>query len=773
LLRNQLYIIFVIFVCFACTDLKSQKVGLVLSGGGASGLSHIGVMKALEDNHIPINYICGTSIGALIGAYYAIGYSPREIEDIVKTSFFQSVTRGDLPAKYEYMIKKREDFASWITLRYNFKDNYLKNLPTNFINSVPIDYYLMETFTGVCNKTKNNFDSLFIPFRCVAADVENKKTMVFQRGDLPTSIRASMSYPFYLRPISQDGRLLFDGGLYNNFPTDVMLHDFEPGFVIGCNVADKNPKPDDENVVLQIRALLTSPTNFNPITENGILIEPWSAVGVFSFDDAQRLIDSGYAETMRKMPLLKKQISSRTDSIQQKISREKFKGFQNVDGIQFNDLKIEGFNEKQNSFISKSLFRNKQTFTLSQLKKRYFRLASEDKIKNMFPIAVLDSVGKNYLLKIIGKPEKPFYIDAGAILSNRPISEGFLALQYNYLGKIGLSAYANGYLGKLNTSSHLRLRFDIPARLPFFVEPSFTFSRWDYYSSSALFYYFEKPAYLIQEDRFAELKMGIPVGNISQFNIATGLTEWKNQYYQSDLFTKADTADVSYFDYSYVQANYVINTHNRKMYPTEGTLLYLRARYLNGKESHYPGNTSLDTSYFIDRSKPAWLQLKLTFDSYIRTFRGFKIGVFAEGVYSTQTFFSNYQATILSAPAFNPTPESRTFFIDAFRAHNYLAGGLKAITTPFKSFDVRLEAYVMQPVRSILKTTTGTAEYSLPFLYRQFAGLAAAVYNSPIGPISAGVNFYGINYNEFSNNVGSFSFFFHIGYIIFNRKSID
>ena len=100
---------------------SAQKVGLVLSGGGASGLCHIGVMKALEEHRIPIDFIAGTSIGGLIGAYYAIGYSPEEIEGVVKTYFFQSITRGDLPVKYEYMIKKREDFDE----RYlaDLKDN--------------------------------------------------------------------------------------------------------------------------------------------------------------------------------------------------------------------------------------------------------------------------------------------------------------------------------------------------------------------------------------------------------------------------------------------------------------------------------------------------------------------------------------------------------------------------------------------------------------------------------------------------------------------------
>jgi len=746
--------------------LKAQKIGLVLSGGGASGLSHIGVLRALEENGIPIDYISGTSIGGLIGAYYAIGYSPAEIETLVKTTFFQSVTKGDLPAKYEYMVKKRDDYASWLTFKLNFKDHYLKNLPTNVINSIPIDYYLMETFTVVSNSVNNNFDSLFVPFRCVASDVENKKSVSFQKGDLSSSVRASMSYPFYLRPISIDGKLLFDGGLYNNFPTDVMYKDFNPDFIIGSNVAEKNLPPDDDNLYTQLRNLLMKQTNFDPVCENGILIEPWSEVSIFNFDDAQRLIDSGYYATLRAIPQIKQQIKQQVFAKDLEEKRKKFKEYQKLENITYNNLEVYGYTKNQTSFISNSIFYKNKPFTINQLKKRYFRLAGDDKIKNIFPISTIDTISKKYTLKLYGKKEKPFYLDAGAILSNRPISEAFVGIQYNFLGKIGTSFYANGYLGKLYSGTHSHIRFDFPGKNLFYIEPSFTYSRWDYYSSSVLFYDFLKPAYLIQEDKFGEVKIGVPVGNISQANFAIGYTEWTNQYYQSENFTKLDTTDKTYFDYGYLQSNYTINTLNRKMYATEGTYLKARARYLRGRESHVPGNTSIDTLTFKNVEQPAWLQLKLTVDNYFKTFKGFKIGVFGEAVYSTQSFFSNYQATILSAPAFNPTPESQTFFIDAYRAHNYLAGGLKAIATPVKNIDIRVEAYLFQPVLSILKTVDGGSTYSSPFLYRHFTGLAAAVYNSPIGPISAGVNFYDQKDN-------SFSFFFHIGYIIFNRKSID
>lgn len=746
--------------------IRSQKVGLVLSGGGASGLCHVGVLKALEENNIPVNYICGSSIGALIGAYYAIGYSPQQIEEIVKSYFFYNVTRGDIPTKYEYMIKKRDDFASWITFKYDFKSNYMKNLPTNLINSMPMDYYLMETFTGISGKQNNKFDRLFIPYRCLASDVENKKTVVFKEGDLPSAIRASMTYPFYMRPISIDGKVLFDGGLYNNFPSDVMLKEFNPDYIIGSNVADKNSKPDEDNLYLQLRTLLMSQTNFNPVCENGMIIEPWGDVNVFNYDNIQRLIDSGYTATIRAIPKLKEQISTRIDTAEVNRKRKNYAAMNDLNAVVFDNVEIKGFNKKQSYFIRRSIFYKQKPFTLEALRKRYFRLACDDKIKTLYPVAIYDSINNKYTLRLSGKKEKPFYFEPGAILSNRPINSVFLGLQYNYLGKIGFSFYANGYSGKLYSGTYSRVRFDFPGSIPLSIEPSFTYSRWDYFNSSVLFYDLLKPAYLIQEDKFGEIKVSVPVGNVSQFNVAGGLTEWRNQYYQTDIFTKIDTADVSYFDYWYVQANYKLNTLNRKMYATDGTLINARARYLEGHESYYPGNTSLDTVVFKNKYQLPWLQLKLTFDTYLRTSNRFKIGLFGEGVYSTQRFFNNYQASILSAPAFNPTPESQTFFIDTYRAHNYLAGGVKFITSPLRNVDFRLEGYIFQPVLSIIDKG-GRAQYSpTPFLYRNFSGMATLVYNSPIGPISAGVNYY-------DKYVNPFSFFFHVGYIIFNRKSID
>ncbi len=743
-----------------------QKVGLVLSGGGASGLSHIGVLRALEENNIPIDYITGTSIGSLIGAYYVAGYSPNEMEELVKTSFFKQITRGDMPVKYDYLLKKREEFASWYTFKLDLNTKLLNNLPVNVINSVPIDYYLMETFCGANAFAKNNFDSLLIPFRCVASDVENNKPVIFKDGDLSSSVRASMSYPFYLRPININGKLLFDGGLYNNFPTDVMYNDFYPDFIIGSTVAEKTTSAEDDNLYLQLRNLLMSSTNFNPVCENGILIEPWNDVGIFNFDDAKRLIDSGYASTMRKMPQIKQHVNRLADNERLKTKRLDFKKASLADNIIFNKIEIEGVNKPRQQFIKNSIFHHDKPFSLTRLKKQYFRLTSDDKIKAVYPTATKDQNTGFYKLNLMAKKEKSFYLDVGGNISNRPISDVFVALQYNYLGSFGFTAYANGYFGKLNNSLQAKFRFDFPAKVPFYIEPLFIFSHWDYFQSSILFYDFQKPAYLIQEDKCGELNIGFPIGNKSKTVLSGGYSEWSNKYYQTDQFTKLDTADATYFDFGYSQIAFELNTLNRKQYATEGTKFSIKGKFFSGAESYFPGSTSTDPTKFINSPYHNWFTFKMVFDNYIKTVKAFKIGVYAEGVYSTQDFFKNYSSSILSSPGFNPTPESQTLFIEDYRAHQYMAGGLKLITTPFKNFDFRVEAYIFQPVNSITETLQQTAQYSTPFLYRHFIGMAALVYNSPVGPISLGVNYYDKNANQVS-------LFFHFGYTIFNKKSID
>ena len=346
---------------------KQDKVGVVLSGGGASGMAHIGVLKALEENQIPIDNICGTSSGALIGAMYAMGYSPWEIEQLVKTEDFKSWATGVIQPQYVYYFKKKEDNASWLSFKMSLDTSLITSLPTNVLSPIPMDFALMERTSAASAAANYKFDSLFIPFRCVASDVASKESVVFRNGDLGQAVRASMSYPFYLKPIAVNGRLLFDGGLYNNFPSNIMYTDFFPDFIIGSNVATAFANPEEDNLISQIRAMLTSKTDFTPQCENGIVIEPnadW--VGLFDFENAQAVIDSGYTATMRQIEEIKLHVTRRVAPDDLKRRRENFK--KKLPPLVFGNLIIEGdkLTRAQVNYTSTILRKKKKRIPLNE-----------------------------------------------------------------------------------------------------------------------------------------------------------------------------------------------------------------------------------------------------------------------------------------------------------------------------------------------------------------------------------------------------------------------
>ncbi|MBL7893476.1 MAG: patatin-like phospholipase family protein [Bacteroidia bacterium] len=758
---RNLYLLFIfVFTAFQCF---SQKVGLVLSGGGASGLAHIGVLKALEENNIPIDYICGTSSGAMVGSLYAIGYTPAQIEKLVKSETFRNLALGKIENKYNYYFKKDDDNASWIQFKVSFNSGIETSLPTNIINSAPVDFGLMEIYAKSAAAAKYNFDSLMIPFRCVASDIDANESVVFKNGDLGEAIRASISYPFYLKPIIVNGKLLFDGGLYNNFPSDVMYNDFFPDYIIGSTVTGNVAPATDDNIVSQIRSMMMTTTNFGLMCETGTLIEPKTNIGPFDFNNPQQLIDSGYVSTMRKIHEIKQAISRRSDNTELNKKRTNFLNGQHE--IFFDKISVEGVNKKQSHYIQKSIQHKNEPLGLPEMKKQYFKLVNDDKIKSLFPKASFNNQNGFYDLQLKVKKEKELVAFFGGNLSNRPISEGFVGLQYNYLGKTAVSIYGNTYFGRLYSSAQLKARIDIPTRIPFYLQPIITYNRWDYYKSSELFFADVKPTYLIQGDQYAGLDIGTPAVYNGKILAGAAYATIKNEYYQTDKFTQQDTADVDELNLFTSYIMYEKNTFNRKLYPSEGHYFLLKARYCTGEEFNQPGSTGID-KYTSFRQNKEWIQLKAVYDNYF-IYRGrIKLGIRMEGVYSNQVLSANYASTILLAPAFQPTPETRTLFLENYRANNYLAGGLKNIISFRKNLELRLEGYIFLPQESILKGSDLKAYYGKSFDTKHYIATVAGVYTTPVGPISISMNYY-------DREKAPLTFLFHFGYTIFNKRALE
>ncbi len=223
-------------------SLQRPKIGLVLGGGGAKGVAHIGVLKVLEEQKIPIDYIAGTSMGAIVGALYASGLSAEELEKVLTTIDWNDVFSGDPDRRDIDYRRKREDYEILSRLSVGFKDGKIA-MPKGLIKDQKVNV-LFETLM-LHTSDIEDFDKLPIPYRAVAADLETGEMVVIKGGQLADAARASMSVPGAFPPMELNGRLLIDGGIVRNLPVDIVR---EMGAdIIICIDVDK-PLPERKDL---------------------------------------------------------------------------------------------------------------------------------------------------------------------------------------------------------------------------------------------------------------------------------------------------------------------------------------------------------------------------------------------------------------------------------------------------------------------------------------------------------------------------------------------
>ncbi|MGC4023270.1 MAG: patatin-like phospholipase family protein [Cyclobacteriaceae bacterium] len=178
----------------------SQKVGIVLSGGAAKGLAHVGVLKALEENEIPIDYIAGTSMGGIVGGCYAAGMSPQQIEDIMTSRAFLDWVNGRVEENNKYYYYKKDDQPSFLKLNLSLDSTLNLALNTSIANDLSLNFALAEKMAQPSGISKNNFDSLFVPLRIVTSDIFTQTQVIIDKGNLNDALRATQTAPFFITP---------------------------------------------------------------------------------------------------------------------------------------------------------------------------------------------------------------------------------------------------------------------------------------------------------------------------------------------------------------------------------------------------------------------------------------------------------------------------------------------------------------------------------------------------------------------------------------------
>jgi NTE family protein len=283
---------------------KAPRVGLALSGGGARGLAHVGVIKVLEELRVPVHCITGTSMGAIVGGAYAAGTPAAEMEKFVGTANWDDVFRDQPPRAEIASQRKIDDYKTLFAPEYGIKDGGLA-LPKGIIAGVSIESFFRR-LTGRAVEVKD-FSRLPIPFRAMASDIETGESVVLDRGSVAHAMRASMSVPGALAPVEIDGRLLVDGGIANNLPID-QARKLCADVVIAVNISTPPLKREEITSALSVTAQLinflgkaTVDQQLRNLTDRDILIAPdLGDISSGSFDQAQDAIRIG-EEAARKM----------------------------------------------------------------------------------------------------------------------------------------------------------------------------------------------------------------------------------------------------------------------------------------------------------------------------------------------------------------------------------------------------------------------------------------------------------------------------------------
>lgn len=285
-----------------------EPVALVLAGGGARGIAHVGVLKALEEMQVPVDAIAGTSMGALVGGLYAVGMDSAQLQQVVQDmawdqAFEDSVERDDLP-----QWRKSDDYAYPLSVDLSIKGGQA-SIPLGLVQGQQVRQMIKELMRGA--EHIRDFDQLPTPYRAVATDIESGDAYIFASGDIVTAMRASMSLPGILAPVEHEGKLLVDGGMAMNIPVSVG-RDMGASRLIVVDIGTPLKNRDEITSVLgvadQMLGFLTRKNSIEQLatlTGDDILISPdLTGIGMLDFELAEQIFQVGYDAAMAMRPQL-------------------------------------------------------------------------------------------------------------------------------------------------------------------------------------------------------------------------------------------------------------------------------------------------------------------------------------------------------------------------------------------------------------------------------------------------------------------------------------
>lgn len=327
----------------AQNETERPKVGLVLSGGGAKGLAHIGALKIIEESGVKIDYITGTSMGAIIGGLYASGYTAKQLDSIFNKTNFTKLIRDELPREAKTYYEREESEKYAFTFPF---DKFRLSLPTGISKGQNI-YNLLAQLTQ--HVDTDDFSQLKVPFFCVATNIETGQEVILDKGNLAQAISASGAIPTLFRPVEINGQLLTDGGVVNNYPVnELKLKKMD--YIIGVDVQDslfaRQKLKSGLDIMTQVNNFRTIKAMETKREKTDIYIRPNIIdFTVLSFDEGESIINNGMMAAMEKYSELQELAKL------QNIEKQKPQPIKILDSIHIDDIQIIGNNTFPRNYI--------------------------------------------------------------------------------------------------------------------------------------------------------------------------------------------------------------------------------------------------------------------------------------------------------------------------------------------------------------------------------------------------------------------------------------
>ncbi len=719
-----------------------QSVGLVLSGGGAKGIAHIGLIQALEDNDIPIDYITGTSMGAIVGGLYACGYTPAEMMELINSDYFGYLSSGKADPAFTYYFSKGSPSPQMFAMSVGGRDSTARSKifnPQSLISPMPMSFGFMQIFSAYGAQCGGNFDRLFVPFRCVASDVAQKRKKVMGAGDLGESIRASMSFPLIFQATEIDGQVLYDGGIYDNFPVGVMQTEFAPSVIIGSDVSAPSDGPAN-SYFQQLDLLVSRAQSYEVPPETGIKVRiDVSNFGLLDWDRADAIYRAGYSRGIEMMDSIKARIPTRADSTARRLRRAVFKS--GTPALRFDSVNVEGATKRQNEYI-KYLFhpaKGTDTIGIDRARLAFYRALSSGKMSYLRPRAHVnnDSAGL-FTLDLKALVKSNFSVGAGAYITSSNNSYLYLRGGYSSLSFSSVSTDIEAWIGQSYMAGALTGRLDIASALPSALVLNAVASRRKYYEDEELFFRDNEPAFVTAHEYFAKLAWAMAAGRRGCVDIGLGGGKLRNTFY-SPGHEGGYREGRHHVDFALGQAYaaYRSSTLDNINYPLSGSSLNASFAAVLGKATC--GQAGAD-GRGTDKHM-AWLQLDAHWRNYISLGRHWVLGTEARALLSNRPLPGSYEASVSSAPAYSPTPASTNTFNPALRANSFLAATVVPVYKFNSSLSARFSASVFAPLRGIREGDGGTARFGRCFDSTEFFGELNLVYALPFGNIAGYCNY--------------------------------